>query len=84
MLSFLLLLFSLSLLCLTVYVHVQAVSAFHSSDFAREAFGDDVVDHYSHWLLEEQARLCAFKEMPHSCATHSLVLRCDRLLMTVL
>src|SRR5690606_29949723 len=35
---------------------VEAVAAFDGSDFARRAFGDDVVDHYVHFFRTEVAQ----------------------------
>lgn len=32
----------------------DAISAFEKSDFAREAFGEDVVEHYTHFFKTEQ------------------------------
>ncbi len=32
----------------------EAIATFESSDFARQAFGDDVIDHYSHFFHTEQ------------------------------
>ena len=34
----------------------EAVRAFESSEFARGAFGDDVVDHYAHFFRTEVAQ----------------------------
>ena len=34
---------------------VEAVEGFETSVFARRAFGDDVVDHYSHFWRSEAA-----------------------------
>ena len=33
----------------------ESIDGFKKSDFAREAFGDDVVDHYIHFFETEQA-----------------------------
>ncbi|MFN7624701.1 MAG: glutamine synthetase, partial [Acidobacteriota bacterium] len=37
------------------YTLAEATDHFAASDFARRAFGDDVVDHYTHFFRTEQA-----------------------------